>query len=128
MIGNTTSLKPAPVNVSTKRDSIRRRRAVSPASRGRTPVGYLDLVAIKSKTSSRIREEVQVSWLRPSLSAPRPIGARAAPLDVMMMVLLGEVGTHRVGECRDGIGDCQIPRPYNRRTMMQDRDEGDLYL
>jgi hypothetical protein len=46
----------------------------------------------------------------------------------MMMVLLGEVGAHRVGECRDGIGGCQIPRPYNRRTMMQDRDEGDLYL
>src|ERR1019366_7273234 len=109
MIGNTTSLKPAPVKASTKRDSIRRRRAVSSASSGRTPVGYLDFVAIKSKTPSRIGEEVQVSWLRPSLSAPRPIGARTAPLDVMMMVLLGEVGAHRVGECRDGIDGCQIP-------------------
>src|SRR5258708_11425349 len=69
---------------------MRRRRAVSSTSSGRTPVGYRDLLAISKKPLPRGGEEVVWScfWFRspaPLLNAGR---SHSAPLHQMMMVVM----------------------------------------
>src|SRR5436853_7469504 len=95
MIGSSTSAKPAPSRMSTKRDSTRRRRAVSSTSSGLTPVGYRNFVAIKIKnplrrTAKGVDRNRQATFSR--ASAPSLRGAsHGAPLHhVVMMVPCGD--------------------------------------
>src|SRR6266540_2248766 len=121
MIGSTTSAKPARSSAVTKRDSTRRRRAVSSTSSGRTPVGYLSFAAINQKTPSpRAGEEVWQCCVRSA--APLPIGGAhivaPRPSVVVMVVVHVSARVHlRIAGYRrcGGVSNSRQPDDVVRR-------------
>src|SRR6266480_7190905 len=90
MIGSTTSAKPARSSAATKRDSTRRRRAVSSTSSGRTPVGYLSFAAINQKPLPRVLEKrFRQCCVRSAAPLPIRRGAhRGTQPSVVVMVVV----------------------------------------
>src|SRR6266849_2362489 len=97
MIGSTTSANPARYSACTNRASMRRRRAVSSISSGRTPVGYRYLLAISKKPLPPVGEEAgQCLRLRSAAPLLNVGRSYSAPLHHVVMMVVRPVSESRV--------------------------------